>query len=307
VRTLVRRTVVAGALVASAASTAAAQNLTWTGSLGYTTGSYIFSEPTHSFALSNGLSFRHSRFRMSGSLPLIYQNTSAVTFIRGVPVPTGGPDGGTVGQRTGGETVPMKKGTGRGAGGMQSFSAAMALDTITGPTDYTLHLADPTFALGFELLNGTGWLNSLEITAGAKAPIASIESGVGTEAWDVGGGVSVAGGTRRMMLFADVAYWSYGDMPDLVLEDGLSYGAGVGVFATDRMSLIASFSGMERLVPTADPYASIAVAGTYAVSDRGRMSLGAGFGLTESAADVSIFMGWSVALARSPAVYSLAR
>jgi hypothetical protein len=293
--------------MASAATTAAAQNLTWTGSLGYTTGSYIFAEPTRSFSLSNGLSFRHSRFRVSGSLPLIYQNTSAVTFIRGMPVPTGGPDAGNVRQRKAGETVPMKKGTGRGAGGMQSFSAALALDTITGPADYTLHVADPTFVLGIELLNGSGWLSSLEMTAGAKAPIASIESGIGTEAWDVGGGVSVAAGTRRVMLFADVTYWSYGDMPDLVLKDGLSYGAGVGVFATDRLSLIASFSGMERIIATADPYASIAAAGSYAVTDHGRMSLGAGFGLTESAADVSIFIGWSVALARSPAMYSLAR
>lgn len=110
--------------------------------------------------------------------------------------------------------------------------------------------------------------------------------------------MSVAGGNANVLLFADASYWKYGDMPDLVLEDGFSYGAGIGVSASDRLSLIASFYGMEAIVPTADSYASLALSAGYSVAPGRRLSLGAGFGLTEAASDFSLFLGWSASLVR---------
>lgn len=306
-RACTRRALAAGVFLASAAGGAAAQDLTWTGSLGYATGNYIFTEPTRSYSLTNGLGLYYGRVRLGASLPLIYQNTSAVAFINGVPVPTGGPDSDVVRGRGSDEEIPMR---GKGAGGSGSarsvgmmgglalFQTVVA-DTIDGPGDYELNVGDPMFDAGFELLDGTGWVRSLEIIGAAKAPVASIESGVGTEAWDVGGGLSVAAGSGRVLLFADASYWSYGDMPDLVLEDGFSWGAGFGVAASDRVSLMASYAGMERIVPTADPYGSLAAALRYAITEGSRLTAGVGVGLSESASDVSLFVGWSTTLLRT--------
>jgi hypothetical protein len=301
-RTFARRVVAAVVVTAAATASAAAQNLTYSGSLGYTTGSYIFSETTRSFALSNRLSLSTSRVRMGVNVPVVYQNTSALAFINGVPVPTGGRDGPLVRQRQPGQNVPMEpKRTGH-ANGMSSLLASISADgdSVAGPGSYQLNLADPVMNLGVELLDGRSVVRSLELVGYAKAPVASIESGVGTEAWDVGGGLTVAAGTGTLLVFADATYWSYGDMPELELRDGFAWGGGIGLSLSERISLMASYAGMQRIVPTADAASSIAVAAGYALSPARRLTFGAGFGLTESASDLSLFVGWSAALSRPP-------
>ena len=306
-RACVRRALAVVALLAAAASSAAAQDLTWTSSLGYAAGEYIFSETTRSFTFSNGLDVRFSRVRLSASLPLVYQNTTAIALVHGVPVPTGGPESDAVRRRQADSTIQMRRqglggnGQGGGSGSVVPWSPSNqteAVDTIAGPGDYQLEVADPLFSTAIELLDGGGWIRSLQVAGFAKAPVASIESGVGTEAWDFGGGVSLAAGNARFLLFADATWWSYGDMPDLELEDGLSYGVGVGVSASEKLMMIASFSGMGRIVPTADPYASLAAAASYEVMEGKRISAGAGVGMTESASDLTLFLGWSAALSR---------
>lgn len=197
---------------------------------------------------------------------------------------------GAVQRRKADSTIHMRK--------QSPSNRTQVVDTIAGPGDYELHVADPMFSGALELLDGGGWIRSLQVTGFVKAPVASIESGVGTEAWDFGAGVSLATGNARVLVFADAAWWSYGDMPELELEDGVSYGLGIGVSASEKLMMIASLSGMERVVPTADPYASLAAAASYQVAEGKRLSLGAGVGLTESASDLTLFLGWSAALSR---------
>jgi hypothetical protein len=57
---------------------AATQALTYTGSLHYATGEYIFTERTHTLYLVNGLGLRAGGLNLSASVPLVLQNSEAI-------------------------------------------------------------------------------------------------------------------------------------------------------------------------------------------------------------------------------------
>ena len=58
---------------------AGAQEVTYSGSLQYATGAYVFADRTHSAYLSSGLSVRGGRFELGVSVPLIFQNSQLVS------------------------------------------------------------------------------------------------------------------------------------------------------------------------------------------------------------------------------------
>ncbi len=68
-------------------------------STNYSAGSYIFSGNAWSAAMFHGLQVQAGRFNFSASLPIVAQNNTALTYIGGVIVPTGGPDGAAVAER----------------------------------------------------------------------------------------------------------------------------------------------------------------------------------------------------------------
>ena len=104
-RRLVRQGVFAsGVALLAAASAVGAQELNWSGSLGYAAGSYIFSEPYRTFSLLNSLTLRAGRLELSGSLPVVAQNGTAVSLVAGIPLPTGGPESAAVQRRRQGQT-----------------------------------------------------------------------------------------------------------------------------------------------------------------------------------------------------------
>lgn len=187
-------------------------------------------------------------------------------------------------------------GHGLGPSAFQATPAQASADTVLAPGDYEATIADPMLTGSVEVFQGDGTLRSVQLDAFAKVPFADLDSGVGTGEWDYGGGASVALAAGSTLLFGDVSYWTYGDLPDLVLEDGLSFGAGVGRPIGDRWWVMASFSGSQRIIDNVDPYASLTLAGSYLVGSDHSVSAGAGFGLTESAADVSLYLGWNVGL-----------
>lgn len=97
-------------------------------------------------------------------------------------------------------------------------------------------------------------------------------------------------------MFGDVGYWRYGDLPDLELQDGFTYGAGVGTPVGERGSLMLSFSAAETLIEAVDAWADLSLLGGYRLGERTTLSAGVGVGLTEAGADASAFVGWRVGL-----------
>jgi len=299
------------ATLAAAVFTAAgiaAQEVTYSGSLQYATGSYVFAERTHSAYLISGLGVEAGRFELRGSVPVIFQNSAVVTYVQGSPLPTGGPDHEAVRRREPGTTIPThgRGGMGRGGGGMsfrpvlrtgEAGQQAQGTDSVAFADDFATNLGDPMLQGSVELFSGTGIVRSLRLSGGAKVPVADLDSGVGTGEWDYLTGASVALGASDLYLFGDLSWWWLGDLPDLELEDGLSYGAGVGhALFGGRGSVLATVSGAQASIATVEAPVTAGLSVGYTLEDGPSLSLGTAVGLTESSPDFSLFLGWTVGL-----------
>lgn len=285
-----------GACLVAGPAQLAAQSLRYSGSASYSTGSYLFAERTHSFWLSNGLSVSRGRLSASATLPLILQNSGVVSVVAGQPVPTGGEGSGVVGGRSGDGTIGTRRrdGSGPGAGFTSADSVVVFRDA------YALEVGDPSLRLAYDAFSSFGLVRSVSLNLGAKAPVRGLESGVGTGAWDVGLGSSVALGFGRSWLFLDGGYWWFGDMPELELDDGVIYSVGLSrLVGAGRTSVLVSVSGSTPIVPTASAPLSVSF-GVSRFMESGRsLSLSLSAGLSEASPDLSAHFGWSLPLGGS--------
>jgi hypothetical protein len=300
---------------------ARAQEITYSGSLQFATGKYLFTERTNSAYLFTGLSVRSGRVRLSANLPLIYQSTPWVSYTSGGGVPTGGPQGGAVGdslRRRGGG------GPGMGMDARSGLSGALASGAATGAEAAMPHLpglrlpramssrqsltlpdtasfdqvgvGDPTFRVGVDLVPADRGAVSVTLSGEVKAPLADPARGFGTGEWDGGAALSVGGRVGSTVLFGEVGYWVLGDLPDLPLENPVSYSVGLGHRLGDRLTLLASLSGYSRIVAGTDPPLDLGGALGYRLGEGRSLSLGVTIGLSESSPDVSVSAGWTATL-----------
>lgn len=271
----------AALLGAVTASTASAQEIDWAGGLDVTNGDYYFSERTTAVWLTNGLVVRSGVFRFDASLPVLLQNSDGVTRVGGLPVPTGG----------------SRRGEGAGAGdGMGDRQGTIEIEE---PGSLELDVADPLMGFGVDLPLGSVALRSVRLGVSAKAPVRSVESGIGTGEWDygVGAGASISAGSLVILL--DGTWWMPGDMPDLALNDVLEFGGMVGGwFGDGSLGWSLAVSGSTSMID--DVAGPVSAGGDLLFWSDGGSSLRAGlrFGLTESAADAAVTLGWAVPLMR---------
>jgi hypothetical protein len=289
------------AVAASSPAALAGQRVTYSGSLSYASGSYIFDEKVSSFYIGNTLSVSNDRLRFGLNVPLIIQNGGIVSYVAGIPVPTGGSQNGLVQGRRPGQTLGTRKGRhgsgmSGGGGGAAQVAAATQVDSVVVFDDsYRAHMGDPTLSGSIEISSGIGTIRSFTVDGSVKAPLTSIEDGVGSGEWDysVGGGIAIAAGP--VLVFGDARYWWMGDMPDLELADGLGYGLGASLpFADGQATGLLSLSGMTSIIESMDPPVSLSGSIGYRVRDPLFVSIGASVGLTESASDFAAYLGWSV-------------
>lgn len=291
----VRLCLILAAIQIGAVTAAPAQDLAYTGSLQFASGSYIFTEPTRTLSMYNGITWSTGRVRLTGSIPVILHNSGAVTLVGGAYVPTGGTGHGAVGERSQGQKIRMGPGGSNRSmvGGFASLETEEAPDSpVEAPGSYDVALGDPLLSAGLELFSGFSRVRSLEITASAKPPFNDLESGVGTGEWDVGAGVATVLGIGRVLAFVDAMYWRYGDLPELELRDGVSWAGGLAVPLTRALSATMFAAGTNRIIATADPALTVSLGFSYRVSDSVSGSVSAGGGLSETAADVIASVGW---------------
>lgn len=286
------RPAVAGGLFALLAlvpaKPASSQQMTYMGSLTYSTGTYVFVERTSSVWLSSTLTVRGGPLSVTGSIPVIMQNSGVVSFVAGQPLPTGGEDNGAVGGRGMGKSIGSR---GPGGSSMSSDSTVVFRDR------YEVQIGDPLISTSIELFRGTGFLRSASIEGAAKPPLRSLESGVGTGEWDVGGGASLVLGSGLTLALVDLSYWSFGDLPDLPLSGSLLYSVGISrAVMGARGSILVSVTGATSIVDTIDPPLSVGAGFLLSAGDAKTLSVGASAGLSESSPDVSAYLGWGLRL-----------
>lgn len=296
----------AGAVVLAGAfeGSLCAQTLSWSGTVQYAQGKYIFTEVTRSWSFYSSLAWERGPVRLSLGLPVVMQDSRAITYIGDVPLPTGGPDSEAVGKKTEGEPVPMggrRGGSGSGISGAEVIllarqTSGTPVDSVQPPDQMEIQVADPILGFGVELAGPRGGFLGLDLSGSVKAPVRGVDSGVGTGEWDFGVGLSTAAGKAPWMVFADVGWWRYGDPPGLELQDVLSYGAGIGLLMGSRFSGLLSLSGTTAPLETADPPAEVGAMLSVALGEGRSLTVGASFGLTESSPDASVSVGTRITL-----------
>ncbi|HKK07354.1 MAG TPA: hypothetical protein VKA44_00565 [Gemmatimonadota bacterium] len=293
-----------------------AQEVTYSGSLEYATGTYLFTERTQSAYLFSRLSVRTGRLEVSAALPVIYQSTPWVSYTTGGGVPTGGPQDGAVGdslRRRGRGSGPMGMGSrarlaaalaeGAPPSAPSAVSRAVggaAMGSIALPDTAAFDqvgVGDPTFRASVDLLPPERGDLAVTLSGEVKAPVADPDRGFGTGTWDGGGALSVSRRLGSTFLFGEVGYWVLGDLPELELRDPVTFSAGVGRrLGTRGLALLASVSGSTRILEGTDPPLDVGGGLSYRFADGRSLSLGISVGLSESSPDLGASLGWRIRL-----------
>lgn len=266
-----------------------AQNLFYSGSLQYATGSYYFTERTGSFYFSNSLGVSSDRLSIYVSFPLIYQNTPWVSYSRSGagPLPTGGPQSGLVDRRR------QQQDSGNGSGRRKhTINPGLADTTSFSET----HFGDPSVSANLKLWSSESGQTNINSNWALKFPLVDENSGFGTGAWDAGGGLSWSQRIlQNNLLMLSGMYWHLGDMDELDLNNLLSYSAAVGrTFSDGKLMGTLSFMGSTEIIDDVDPPVNVGAGLNYRVSTETNLNTNILFGLTESASDFSIGIGWSI-------------
>ncbi len=260
------------ALAALAISGAArAQTLDYSGSLQYSTGEYFLTERSSSFYLSNTLGFSGGRFRFSVSVPLIFQSSPWILYSSG------------------------------GAGGVDASGSMLGSGTeatVDTAMQQQLGLGDPMLFAGVALLGGRAAPVTLRLMGSVKMPVADVERGFSTGAWDYAAGLSLSGVLGSTLLFADASYWVFGDPPGMEYRDPLAYSAGFGrPLAGGKLGLMAAVYGYTQVIEGVAPPIQASLSLSYLLDWNRSLMGGVSFGLTDSSPDIAFSLGWSFALA----------
>jgi hypothetical protein len=281
-------TVVGVALLgAVGAGQAIGQNISYSGSVQYASGSYYFTERTGSLYFNNGMGVSGEYVSVYINIPLVLQNTPWVSYsVGGVGwLPSGGPHNGLVDSAAG--SMGSRRGNRRiDLGSTDTLSFAQA------------HFGDPSLSGRFKLFESTGGRTSLNGTVGIKFPLTDPNSGFGTGAWDMGTGLAFAQRFQYgWLIFASGSYWRLGDMDELDFNNIFSYGISLGrSYRGGKLMAVVNIYGSTQVIDVVDPPVSAGAGIGIQLSTKVNINSHSQFGLTESASDFSIGLGWSVNL-----------
>ncbi|MEZ4588136.1 MAG: hypothetical protein R2909_17295, partial [Gemmatimonadales bacterium] len=162
-------------------------------------------------------------------------------------------------------------------------------DALTG---FETAIADPLVQVTASLVRTDRV--ALRLTGGVKLPLADT-SAFGTGEWDVGGGLGGSLYFGRSFVGVDVAYWHFGDLPELELRDVASASASFGRVSPSGWGWLGSLRATTTIIDGYAPPVSVGV-GVSRARGRGMLGLSLSVGLTELSPDVSVGTFWTVRL-----------
>jgi len=264
----------------------AAEGFTYFGNLGYTTGSYNLSEDTTTLFLVNGFTYEKESWRFSASIPVLDQDTPYVTWFGGAPVGTG--------QRFGSSDTSM--GDTQTGSGMGTSSRRGGRIEVPDPdtVDFSeTGVGDPLLRTDFEVADSGS--DAFGLFAQVKIPIADEDSGFGTGEWDYGAGVSYHHRFGTGNLFVEGGWWSLGDLPTLELKDPFTGSISYGQAPDGRaVSWLVFVNGWTEVVEGEDALLQAGLTLARRTSSGYRGSLTVTAGLSDTAPDLGVAIGWSL-------------
>jgi hypothetical protein len=265
----------------------AAQTLRYEGNAGLSNGTYTLATPTTTFAFSNGLALDIGALSVRVTVPAYLQNPLTIESALAADTAASVADGGGQAQRD--------SSTG---GGQPAATPAMSASDPVGVADLTpagrrLYVGDPVGQIGVRVMPSNG--ASLALRVSAKAPVTDSVN-FGTGRWDVGFGMSLSQRLGGMTFAAvDVSYWLMGDPVGLALQNPVVASASVSGLFGGRWGWIASATGGQSTVEGFPAFYSVG-GGLALLGQVMTLNVNAMVGLSETAADFAVGIGWSLRL-----------
>jgi hypothetical protein len=251
------------------------QRATYTGSVQFASGNYIFSERTNSLYFYNGFSVYTGPLQISANIPVIIQQTPGVSYSDTGEITYIGTQNSEVKRRGHGERLLLPDTTHSQEVGM----------------------GDLVLRLDLQLLEEKKVLPSMSFIGSFKAPIADVDQGFGTGEADYGAGISLNKVFSRNLVLAEMIYWVLGDPPELELKNLVDYIVAIGrPIANNKLSIFVSFSGSSEIVNDVEPPSQVGVGLGYQFSSGSNLNGSISIGVTDSAPDFSVSFGWGIGL-----------
>ena len=265
----------------------AAQTLRYEGNAGLSNGTYTLATPTTTFGFSNGLALEIGALSFRVTVPTYLQNP--LTIEPALPADT------AAGVTDGGQQAERDSSAGRGEPAVTpTMSAADPLGAADlAPVGRRLYVGDPIGQVGVRVMPSNG--ASLMLRVSAKAPVTDSVN-FGTGRWDVGFGLSLSQRLGGMTFAAvDVSYWLLGDPVTLTLQNPLVASASVSGLFGGRWGWLVSATGGQSTVEGFPAFYSVGGGGAL-LGQVMTLNVNAMVGLSETAADFAVGVGWSLRL-----------
>lgn len=266
-------------LLPMAAPSAWADGWSYEGGVSVATGRYVFTERSTALLVSGGVSYSAGPFTLRASVPWVIERGDLVTATAIGFVPGGGGRGDSI--------------SGGGRGGSGREGRTVVVDAATASV-WRSGVGDPTASVAWTADGPAS--TALSISAAVKAPVAQAGD-LGTGAWDVGGTVAL---TRplgaRASLGASASHWRLGDLPDLVLLDPWRFAVDLTHHLGPAWAVSAGFAASTATLEGYAPPRSLS-ASVLHFAGWGSVGGSLGFGLTNTASQVSGGLSWSVPIA----------
>jgi hypothetical protein len=243
----------------------------------------LFESRTDSFYFLNGLEFSAGRFKIEANLPVIAQNTPWISY-GPTPIPSGGSQSGEVSRQTQG------RGQMQGSGGPSSSVIQLPSTTFA----YETAIGDPFVWGDVVVLRASPASLEVRVGGAVKLPLAEPDDGFGTGELDYSGGLSISAlASPRDAISADLSYWMLGDMPDLAFKNALGYGLAYSrSVSSGRWSVLGSVNGMTTVLENTSAPVQLGIGLTRFLDTGHSFTVTVGAGLTETAPDFSVGVGW---------------
>jgi hypothetical protein len=288
-----------------------AQSASIRSSAQYASGDYIFAERTQSVYVSVGGSVYTTRFSIGVDVPFVYQSSPYITYGLITPVPTGGPQHGSVDRQRGagrrgsdgsGSAVPTTTPlfiVGNPVGGIADRSAQLNSgrpDPVLVPDDTVAYnqfgLSDPVFSVSATLISANSSHPSILVNGTVKTPTGSVDNGFSTGAWDYSAGLSTLYAMHHLFVAASVTYFINGDMESLTLDNSIGLSATLGRnWKAGQYGLFASGFYSTPIIDGVEAPVSASLGVAYSRFRKVSLTLVASIGLSESTPGYSLSFG----------------
>ena len=242
----------------------AAKNSSFSISLGFdfASGDYGTAQTTDSYSIPLTIGYYPSaRLDFSLEIPYLYQSDSSTVLLGGTRFPMQGTGGGP----------------GSSMGGMGG--------STTSVTSSQSGIGDINLTAGFQVVAETPTSPMLRPLVYLKAPTADKEKGLGTGAFDFGGGLSAGKIIGNWSIYGEALYIIPGSTSAYKPDNYLTYQGSLRYQLSQNLNIGSAISGGTPAFTEASDTLEIQLTSRYRVSENGSIGIYLGKGLTDSSPD----------------------